>query len=245
MPTPTSQPFDVAEYDLIPLLATAKKLVDESEFVSKTDATKLGCKSTADRVQEIYRNTVNNLSYIDIKGFSKKIQNYVVELIDWVQTSPKLIDGELHGGYDSKVKSIYSVIQVADKDIPLAVSTIGMFDRSLQQKKMDDIVADSEYIGELEKRDEFFVKLIDKINRDDYIVYKCITKEHNLCLFYKSMDSNTGLTRMENEFEIELGDCFLIKATPVKHEISVDYDNGAKMTRFNRVVFVQNYGQPK
>ena len=87
-------------------------------------------------------------------------------------------------------------------------------------------------------------KLIDKINRDDYIVYKCITKEHNLCLFYKSMDSNTNLTRMENEFEIELGDCFLIKATPVKHEES-EYDNGAKMTRFNRVVFVQNYGQPK
>ena len=160
--------------------------------------------------------------------------------MDWVQTSPKLIDGE----YDSKVKSIYSVIQVADKDIPLAVSTIGMFDRSLQRKKMDDIVADSEYIGELEKRDEFFVKLIDKINRDDYIMYKCITKDHNLCLFYKSVSASNGLTRMENEFEIELGDCFLIRATPVKHEES-EYDSGARMTRFNRVVFVQNYGQPK
>ena len=79
---PTTRPFEgidnqvnVAEYDLIPLLATAKKLVNESEFVSKADATKRGCRSTADRVQEIYRNTVNNLSYIDIKGFSQKIQN--------------------------------------------------------------------------------------------------------------------------------------------------------------------------
>ena len=109
---------------------------------------------------------------------------------------------------------------------------------------MDDIVADSEYIGELEKRDEFFVKLIDKINRDDYIMYKCITKDHNLCLFYKSVSASNGLTRMENEFEIELGDCFLIRATPVKHEES-EYDSGARMTRFNRVGFVQNYGQPK
>ena len=85
---PTTRPFEgidnqvnVAEYDLIPLLATAKKLVNEGEFVSKADATKRGCKSTADRVQEIYRNTVNNLSYIDIKGFSTKIQNYVDGLL--------------------------------------------------------------------------------------------------------------------------------------------------------------------
>ena len=246
---PTTRPFEgidnqvnVAEYDLIPLLATAKRLVNESEFVSKADATKRGCKSTADRVQEIYRNTVNNLSYIDIKGFSTKIQNYVDGLMEWVSTDgvfPYASDG-----YDSKVKSIYSAIQVADKDIPLAVSTIGMYDRSLQQKKLDDIVVDSEYVGELTKRDEFFIKLIDKINRDDSIMYKCITKEHNLCLFYKSVSSNNGLTRMENEFSVELGDCFLIKATPVKHEIS-QYDSGAKMTRFNRVVFVKNYGKPE
>jgi hypothetical protein len=239
---PTTRPFEgidnqvnVAEYDLIPLLATAKRLVNESEFVSKTDANNLGCKSTADRVQEIYRNTVNNLSYIDIKGFSKKIQNYVDGLMEWVLTTPKYRD-PVPDGYEFKVRNIYSAIQVADKDIPLAVSTIGMYDRSLQKKKMDDIITDSEYVGEIDKRDEFFVKLIDKINRDDYIMYKCITKEHDLCIFFRSNDT-------KNDFDIELGDCFLMKATPKKHEIS-HYDDGARITKFNRVVFVKNYGQP-
>ena len=199
-----------------------------------SDATKRGCRSTAERVQEIYRNTVNNLSYIDIKGFSQKIQNYVDELMEWVSTDgvfPYASDG-----YDSKVKSIYSAIQVADKDIPLAVSTIGMYDRSIQKKNMNSIIADSEYVGKLEKRDEFFVKLIDKINRDDYIMYKCITKEHNLCIFTKSINSSPN-------FEVELGDCFLIKATPKEHNIS-QYDSGAKQTKFNRVAFIKNYGQP-
>ena len=59
--------INVAEYDLVPLLATAKKLVDESEFVSKSDATARGCESTADRVQAIFRKSVSDLSYIDIK----------------------------------------------------------------------------------------------------------------------------------------------------------------------------------
>ena len=234
---PSTKPFweQRQKYDLVPLLATAKKLVDESEFVSKTDATKLGCKSTADKVQAIFRKSVNDLSYIDIKTFPDKIQTYVNELMDWVSTDgvfPYASDG-----YDSKVKSIYSAIQVADSDIPLAVSTIGMYDRSLQQKKLDEIVADSEYVGELEKRDEFFVKLIDKINRADYIMYKCITKEHNLCIFTKSINSSPN-------FEVELGDCFLIKATPKEHNRS-QYDSGAKQTKFNRVAFIKNYGQPE
>lgn len=234
---PTTKPFweQRQKYDLVPLLATAKKLVDESEFVSKTDATKLGCKSTADKVQAIFRKSVNDVSYIDIKTFPNKIQTYVNELIDWVQNSPRLIDNS-PDGYDSKVKSIYSAIQVADKDIPLAVSTIGMYDRSIQKKNMNSIIVDSEYVGELEKRDEFFVKLIDKINKDDYILYKCITREHNLCVFTKSINASPN-------FKVELGDCFLIKATPKSHVIS-RYDSGAKQTQFNRVAFIKNYGQP-
>ena len=227
--------INVAEYDLVPLLATAKKLVDESEFVSKSDATARGCESTADRVQSIFRKSVSDLSYIDIKAFPSKIQNYVDGLMEWVLTTPKYRDPS-PDGYEFKVRNIYSAIQVADKDIPLAVSTIGMYDRSLQKKKMDDIIADSVYVGELEKRDEFFVKLIDKINRDDYIMYKCITKEHNLCIFTKSINSSPN-------FEVELGDCFLIKATPKEHNIS-QYDSGAKITKFNRVTFIKNYGQP-
>jgi len=234
---PTTKPFweQRQKYDLVPLLATAKKLVDESEFVSKTDATKLGCKSTADKVQAIFRKSVNDVSYIDIKTFPNKIQTYVNELIDWVQNSPRLIDNS-PDGYDSKVKSIYSAIQVADKDIPLAVSTIGMYDRSIQKKNMNSIIVDSEYVGELEKRDEFFVKLMDKINKDDYILYKCITREHNLCVFTKSINASPN-------FKVELGDCFLIKATPKSHVIS-QYDSGAKQTKFNRVAFIKNYGQP-
>ena len=79
---PTSRPH-TEEYDLIPLLATAKKLVDESSFVSKRDASKFGCKSTAERVQEIYRNTVNNLSYIDIMGC---IQGFFMrQLACWIK----------------------------------------------------------------------------------------------------------------------------------------------------------------
>ena len=227
----TKEPFweQRQKYDLVPLLATAKQLADREGFVSKNESQKLGCPSTGDKVREIFRRAVLNLEYIDIKVFPTKIQTYVNDLMEWVINTDN-ITRNLE--YNQNVKDVYNLIQVADKQVPLAVSTIGIYDRALSDDGMNELTKNSVHVGVVGERDDFFFKLIDIKNGDGWVLYKCITKERNLCSFFRNSDAE--------QFEVELGDCFLVKATPKNHE---EY-KGTKQTTFNRVVFMKNYGQP-
>ena len=90
------------------------------------------------------------------------------------------------------------------------------------------------YIGDSCKRGNFFVKMTEKVEKDDYVIHKVIDKTGNRGWFYNYKMKDP--TRMNPE----IGDCFLMTATPSRQEIS-KYDGG-KHTYFNRITVLENKG---
>ena len=96
---------------------------------------------------------------------------------------------------------------------------------------MKDLAEKSEFVGTLKKRDDFFFKVLRKINKPDYSIYELIDRSGNLGMFFSSDRDNLGLN--EN-------DCALIRMTPNEHEKS-NYHGGC-VTKFNRPKVLQNVG---
>ena len=90
------------------------------------------------------------------------------------------------------------------------------------------------YIGTESKRGNFFVKMTDKVEKDDYVIHKVVDKTGNRGWFYNYKMKDP--TRMNPK----IGDCFLMTATPSRQEIS-KYDGG-KYTYFNRITVLENKG---
>ena len=90
------------------------------------------------------------------------------------------------------------------------------------------------YIGDSGKRGNFFVKMTEKVEKDDYVIHKVIDKTGNRGWFYNYKMKDP--TRMNPK----IGDCFLMTATPSRQEIS-KYDGG-KHTYFNRITVLDNKG---
>ena len=90
------------------------------------------------------------------------------------------------------------------------------------------------YIGNSGKRGNFFVKMTEKIAKDDYVIHKVVDKTGNRGWFYNYKMKDP--TRMNPD----IGDCFLMTATPSRQEIS-KYDGG-KNTYFNRIIIEDNRG---
>jgi len=138
--------------------------------------------------------------------------------------------------YITNLKGVFKNSTVTDREIPIAISAIGVFDREKQKEEIKAIYAESEYVGELKKREKFFLKVIERRqpSTGGYL-YKCITRELNLVHFF---------SRHEFAIPIEIGDCVLVNATVVEHKKS-KYDHDNKTTRINRVTIIENYGQPE
>jgi hypothetical protein len=90
------------------------------------------------------------------------------------------------------------------------------------------------YIGDSGKRGNFFVKMTEKVEKDDYVIHKIVDKTGNRGWFYNYKMKDP--TRMNPK----IGDCFLMTATPSRQEIS-KYDGG-KHTYFNRITVLENKG---
>ena len=90
------------------------------------------------------------------------------------------------------------------------------------------------YIGDSGKRGNFFVKMTEKVEKDDYVIHKVVDKTGNRGWFYNYKMKDP--TRMNPE----IGDCFLMTATPSRQEIN-KYDGG-KHTYFNRITVLDNKG---
>ena len=90
------------------------------------------------------------------------------------------------------------------------------------------------YIGDSGKRGNFFVKMTEKLKKDDYVIHKVVDKTGNRGWFYNYKMKDP--TRMNPE----IGDCFLMTATPSRQEIN-KYDGG-KHTYFNRITVLENKG---
>ena len=90
------------------------------------------------------------------------------------------------------------------------------------------------YIGDSGKRGNFFVKMTEKLEKDDYVIHKVVDKTGNRGWFYNYKMKDP--TRMNPK----IGDCFLMTATPSRQEIN-KYDGG-KHTYFNRITVLDNKG---
>jgi len=84
------------------------------------------------------------------------------------------------------------------------------------------------WIGTEKKRGNFFVKLTEYI--ENYGLHKVVDKTGNRGIFFSFSGTD----------KIVKGDCFLMKATPSRHQIN-NYDGG-KETYFNRVIIEENKG---
>ena len=84
------------------------------------------------------------------------------------------------------------------------------------------------WIGTEKKRGNFFVKLTEYI--ENYGLHKVVDKTGNRGIFFSFSGTD----------KIAEGDCFLMKATPSRHQIN-KYDGG-KETYFNRVIIEENKG---
>ena len=94
------------------------------------------------------------------------------------------------------------------------------------------------YIGNQGKRGKFFVKLVEVISKDEYKIHKVVDKSGNRGHFYNyKFDASTAPS---DDDPLRLNDCFLMTATPVRHEIN-KYDGG-KNTYFNRITIEENKG---
>ena len=93
------------------------------------------------------------------------------------------------------------------------------------------------WIGTENKRGNFFVKLTEYI--ENYGLHKVVDKTGNRGIFfsYRMKEHKVGAPQLS---VINAGDCFLMKATPSRHQIN-NYDGG-KETYFNRVIIEENKG---
>ena len=102
------------------------------------------------------------------------------------------------------------------------------------------------WIGREMQRGNFFVKLTDTIDKPDYTVHKVVDKTGNRGIFFNyKMKNHKGGEHADDDTVnytdgIDKGDCFLMTATPSRHQIN-KYDGG-KETYFNRVTIVENKG---
>lgn len=104
--------------------------------------------------------------------------------------------------------------------------------KEAQKEELAKTTANSNWIGTERKRGEFFVKLTNKRYLDNYgsYIYSVVTRDGDLGVFFS-----------QNKFEIDEGDCFVMKATPKRHQVS-NY-HGGKETMFNRVVIKDVVGK--
>lgn len=101
-----------------------------------------------------------------------------------------------------------------------------------KKEELAKTTANSNWIGAERKRGEFFVKLTNKRYLENYgsYIYSVVTRDGDLGVFFN-----------QNNFEVSEGDCFIMKATPKRHQVS-NY-HGGKETMFNRVVIKEVVGK--
>ena len=208
---------------------------DTGSFVSKKDATEISTVATSETVTDILLADDQTFANSAIqKPANKDLAHKISEFVEnWKWQG---FGSNSESDYVTNLKSVFKNSTVTDREIPIAISAIGVYDREKQKEEIKAIYANSEYVGELKKREKFFLKVIERRqpSTGGYL-YKCITRERNLVHFF---------SRHDYAISIEIGDCVLVNATVVEHKRSV-YEHDNKTTRINRVTIIENYGQPK
>ena len=225
---------------LTQVLAVGVQVVqDTGKFVSIKDASIHYSDPTAETVKNVLESS--DQTFADHAIGKQSNQIVASQILEFVENwhwrgfgSGTPSNPSVNSDYVKNLKSVFKNSTVTDRQIPIAISAIGVFDRENQKQQIKEIYAESEYVGTLKKREKFFLKVIERRtpSTGGYL-YKCITRERNLVHFFSSKD-----------LPIEIGDCILVNATVVEHK-KTKYDHDNRTTRLNRVVLIENYGQPK
>jgi hypothetical protein len=212
------------KYRDIDVVAASVMITDSYGYVPKNKAD-VNNPSTASRVQQF-------LLSLDTEESNEQLQAFypeAIELIEWAK------EGNIRGNFG------YTVVEILSKGamtLPQTSFVVGLKQqKQLTEKREDDKAelsketANSEWFGNVGKRDKFFVKMTSKKYLDNYqsYIYNVITREGNLGSFFSQKD-----------FDLKENDCFIMKATPKKHVISNFH--GGKETMFNRVVIEEVVG---
>jgi hypothetical protein len=208
------------KFAVLDVLSVSISVIGEYGFVAKKEAS-AQTPSTASRVQQIL---------ISEEEFPKNNSDEVMELIEWALTDYNLKGDFGHTVKEMIQKGAVTLAQVAFlAPLPNQKKLVEL--REVEKQKQSANVETSDWFGKVGKRDKFFVKVTNKkyvANYDSYI-YSVITRDENIGSFFSKKD-----------FEVSVGDCILIKATPKRHIISNWH--GGKETQFNRVVIEDNMG---
>ena len=218
-------------FSVLQIVSTALLIVDEQgEYMSVSKAQRSSyygsSMSTSRLVQEVLFSGDRETEIVAYEEQAQKIIDWIVGL----NIIPKNIDPNFWQKLQSQLSG-NSVIQIA-----VVASSLQFYNQKFTSDKFKEIIKGSKYIGDLNSREDCFVKLVYKDHKMDihpgYYIYKGITRDGDLVLFYD-----------KNDHPITIGDCFLFKGTIRGHEIC-KFDN-VPITKFNRIKFLENYGQPQ
>ena len=226
------------------MIAAARNITNYG-FVSKKEAVQKDIISTSDRVQQEMVGSGNSTwngpileptsdwIRLNAQGPDASTADAVVQWAQNVSVKPN--DTFLQDAVGTVRNSSMHFWQ-----IPLAITlfeTKKRFETAevAQNKNYVALVAEaakSEWMGVEKVRADFFVKLVG--------TKRCETRMGS-AIINNLVDQNGNLGVVFSEQPIaQVGDCFLMKATPKSHNISKFH--GGKETMFNRIKILQNVG---
>ena len=214
---------DPVKYSILDVVSASIACTAQYGFVAKRDAN-VDTASTASRVQEFL------LKYTSDE-ISELLQHLFVEATETIEWAKENLRGDF--GFTIKQmleKGAVTLPQVAFLATLPNQKTLSEQRAAKAEQNTD--TSGSEWFGIVRKRDEFFVKLEETkyIQRFNSYLYKIVTREGNIGSFFST-----------NKFDMKVGDCFVMKATPKRHIVSEWH--GGKETQFNRVVIKEVIGQ--
>lgn len=211
-------------YSTVGVIAASISCIQAYGFVAKKDAN-VDNPSTASRVQEFLLNNEPD----EVSEILQHLFPDALELIDWAKEN-------LRGDFGYTIKQMLEKGSVTLAQVAFLVTIPNQKkiaeEREAKKDEQAKNTASSEWFGVVRKRDKFFVKLTGKKYVDRYgsYIYNIVTREGNIGSFFS-----------QNNFDININDCFIMKATPKRHCVS-DW-HGGKETQFNRVVIEEIIGQ--
>tara|TARA_Y100000034_G_scaffold124276_1_gene172220 strand:+ start:256 stop:1005 length:750 start_codon:yes stop_codon:yes gene_type:complete len=211
----------MSDYNLKSAIAMSLGHIRESNFVSKTVATAT-TPSTAERV----RKSLDSGVACDHSEEVDKVLEFIVS----EHRNEFLSDARnALSNYSYDLGRYIPLDTISAGKISFVAPVVSNFLRSSKNKLDEESLKNLDYIGTLKEKGEFFVKLVKIIEKGDYKIHRIVDRNGNRGFFYNF-----------NGSEINVNECFLMKATVARHTVST-YDSG-KDTYFNRVMIVSNHG---
>jgi hypothetical protein len=225
----------VPTYPLELALEYTAGIIRQYGYVSKKDASQSGKKPTSDILRTLL--TGPEVAITQDDGVKAQVA------LAWLTALAPSTAGAAGTSFDASMASLTvggyrNVVpgMITKSDFGFVACVWATMEREVNWKKKQEEIkvasANSDYIGSLKKRAEFFVKLVGKKYSDNVgcYIYNVKDRRGNLGVFFSS-DSDLA----------EVNDCFLAKMTPKRH--SVNNYHGGKETVFNRVKVLDNVGR--